>query len=118
LTPTRTFAAHEPDLREARALVIGLGKSGIAASRLLSARGAHVRAADRRAAAELAPAGQALQGSGVDILAGGHPAELVEGVDLVVTSPGVPADTPVLAAARAAGIPVWAEVELAFRFLP
>jgi len=117
LTPTRTFAAHEPDLREARALVIGLGKSGIAASRLLSARGAHVRAADRRVAAELASAGQALQGTGVDILAGGHPAELAEGVDLVVTSPGVPADTPVLAAARAAGIPVWAEVELAFRFL-
>jgi UDP-N-acetylmuramoylalanine--D-glutamate ligase len=117
LTAPATFARHEPDLQGIRALVVGLGKSGIAAARLLAARGARVRAADRRAAEELATVGQALSGCGVELIAGGHPPILAEGADLVVTSPGVPADTPVLAAARAAGVPVWAEVELAFRFL-
>jgi UDP-N-acetylmuramoylalanine--D-glutamate ligase len=117
LTAPRTFARHAPDFRGVRALVVGLGKSGIAAARLLADRGARVQAADRRPADELQAAEQALLGSGVDLIAGGHPPSLVEEADLVVTSPGVPTDAPVLAAARAAGIPVWAEVELAFRFL-
>ncbi|HET9298825.1 MAG TPA: UDP-N-acetylmuramoyl-L-alanine--D-glutamate ligase [Candidatus Polarisedimenticolaceae bacterium] len=117
MTAPRTFARHAPDLGDVRVLVVGLGKSGIAAARLLAARGALVQAADRRPAAELASAEQALAGSGVEVVPGGHPATLAEGAELVVTSPGVPADTPVLAAARAAGIPVWSEVELAFRFL-
>jgi UDP-N-acetylmuramoylalanine--D-glutamate ligase len=97
--------------------VIGLGKSGIAAAKLLAERGALVRAADLRPRGELAAAAAALAGSAVEILAGGHAPTLVEAADLVVTSPGVPAQAPVLAAAREAGLPVWAEVELAFRFL-
>ncbi len=117
MTAPRTFARHAPELGNVRVLVVGLGKSGIAAAHLLAARGARVQAADRRSAGELAAVEQALAGSGVEVVGGGHPATLAEGAELVVTSPGVPADTQVLAAARAAGIPVWSEVELAFRFL-
>ena len=43
---------------------------------------------------------------------------MLEGVELVVKSPGVPAESPLVAAARARGIPVWSEVELGYRLLP
>jgi UDP-N-acetylmuramoylalanine--D-glutamate ligase len=114
---TRRFAEHEPDLAGARALVLGLGKSGQAAARLLAARGAAVTAADQRPDGELAEVRAELEGAAIAVHSGGHPASLAGEADLVVTSPGIPADVPVLAAARAGGVPVWAEVELAFRFL-
>ena len=47
-----------------------------------------------------------------------HDLSLLDGVDVVVKSPGVPGEAPLLAAARARGIPVWSEVELGYRLLP
>jgi UDP-N-acetylmuramoylalanine--D-glutamate ligase len=94
-----------------RALVVGLARSGRAAALLLARRGWRVVAVDAAAvdAPELAEAG-------VEVRA--PFAEPVAGVDLVVKSPGVPGDAPPVAAARAAGVPVWSEVELAARHLP
>jgi UDP-N-acetylmuramoylalanine--D-glutamate ligase len=94
-----------------RVLVYGLGLSGRAAARLLLARGAAVVAVDD----EPVEAGD-LAGR-VELLAGGGARELPAGVDLVVVSPGVPPDRPLLAEARRRGLPVIAEVELAFPFL-
>jgi UDP-N-acetylmuramoylalanine--D-glutamate ligase len=94
-----------------RALVVGLGKSGRAAALLLARRGWEVVAVDGAAveAPELAEAGVEVRSpwSGP-----------VDGADLVVKSPGVPGAVAPVAAARAAGAPVWSEIELAARELP
>ncbi|HYX25821.1 MAG TPA: UDP-N-acetylmuramoyl-L-alanine--D-glutamate ligase, partial [Thermoanaerobaculia bacterium] len=92
--------------RLGRVLVYGLGLSGRAAARLLLAHGATVLAVDDKAV----DAGD-LAGKIEVVLA------LPPDVDLVVVSPGVPLDKPLLKEARAKGVPVIAEVELAYRFL-
>ncbi len=99
-----------------RACVLGLGLSGTAASALLLARGVEVVGVDRRPADALELAGLA-DARGFELLAGGEPRELPAGVEAVIVSPGVPFDHGLLAAARAADIPIAAEVELAFAFL-
>jgi UDP-N-acetylmuramoylalanine--D-glutamate ligase len=103
------------ELRDKRVLVVGLGRSGIAAARLCASRGARVTVTDRRAAAELGPAAAALPPEIAREL-GGHRRETFVGADLVVLSPGVP-EIPELAAARAAGVAVTGELELASRFV-
>ena len=97
-----------------RALVIGLGTSGIAASALLVRQGYRVTANDCRGAAELAE-NLAKLPAGVVTALGGHPNELLDSADLVVASPGVPWEEPLLAEARRRGIETIAEVELAVR---
>jgi len=97
-----------------RALVVGLGESGQAAALALAARGIEVRAADRSADLE----GGRLAGSGVEVLLGTEEDELLQEVDVVVKSPGVPGGAPPVAGARSLGIPVWSEIELGYRLLP
>lgn len=104
-----------------KALVYGLGLSGRAAARLLLSRGVEVTAVDRRNAVELAlekvDGGSLAGAEGLHLLLGQEPETLPSGVDGVVVSPGVPSDRPLLEAARASGLPVISEVELAFPFL-
>jgi UDP-N-acetylmuramoylalanine--D-glutamate ligase len=108
--------AYRDWLRGRRVSVVGLGRSGLAAARLLVACGARVVATDEKPLASLGVAVRALETEGVRILAGGHPAEAFRGADLVVVSPGVPLDTPVLAQLRAV-TPVIGELELAWRVM-
>jgi UDP-N-acetylmuramoylalanine--D-glutamate ligase len=103
-----------PDWLPRRALVVGLGRSGRAAAFALARRGVHVLAVDRSAAADASR----LAEYGVELHLGTQEASLVEGVELVVKSPGVPGSSPLPAEARARAIPVWSEVELGFRLLP
>jgi UDP-N-acetylmuramoylalanine--D-glutamate ligase len=107
-----------------RVLVAGLGVSGFAAADALHERGARVTAVDGGDPGQNPALGERahiLDILGVDVRLG---AEHVEGLpgddrpDLVVTSPGWRPDQPLLAAAAAAGIPVWGEVELAWRMRP
>src|SRR4051812_49564122 len=94
--------------------VVGGARSGIAAAQLLTARGARVTLTDVRVEV---PEAEALRPLGVVLELGGHqPATFAE-ADLLVLSPGVPPEQPVIAAARAAGVPVIGEVELASRWL-
>ncbi|MGZ4334658.1 MAG: Mur ligase family protein [Gaiellaceae bacterium] len=97
-----------------RALVVGLARSGLAAAAALARRGVHVVAADRSVDVD---AGR-LGGLGVELRLGTEEEALLEGVDLVVKSPGVPAESPLVAGARARDVPVWSEVELGYRLLP
>ena len=103
------------DLNGRRVLVVGLGRSGIAAAQLCAARGARVTVTDKRDAAALAPALSALPPEVAREL-GGHNRETFTGADLIVLSPGVP-EIPELAAARAAGVAITGEMELASRFI-
>ena len=96
-----------------RVLVVGLARSGSAAALALARRGVEVVAADR---APDADSGRLAQ-SGVEVHLGTEEERLLQGVELVVKSPGVPGETALPSAARAASIPVWSEVELGWRLL-
>ena len=97
-----------------RALVVGLARSGRAAAGALARRGVQVVATDRSPDADAGRLGDL----GVELRLGTEEEAVLEGVDLVVKSPGVPAESPLVAAARAHGIPLWSEVELGYRLLP
>lgn len=100
-----------------KVLVVGMARSGVAAARFAASRGAVVTVNDARPLDAFGAEAAALQAEGIAIEAGGHPVELFTGADLVVVSPGVPADAEPLVAAREAGVAVISEVELASRFL-
>jgi UDP-N-acetylmuramoylalanine--D-glutamate ligase len=94
-----------------RALVVGYRRTGQAVAATLAARGVRVRVADPRAVdAPAAPAG-------VELRIGEDGPGLLAGVDLVVPSPGVPRDAPLLAAAVRRGIPIRSEIEIAAALL-
>jgi UDP-N-acetylmuramoylalanine--D-glutamate ligase len=104
----------EFDVKGKRVTVAGAARSGIAAAELLARRGARVTLSETRADA---PEAGPLVPLGVRLELGGHQAETFTGADLVVLSPGVPPETPVVQAARNRGVPVVAEIELAYRWL-
>jgi UDP-N-acetylmuramoylalanine--D-glutamate ligase len=97
-----------------RVVVVGAARSGLAAADLLVRRGALVTLTDVKPAVAEA---SAITARGIALELGGHREATFTGADLVVVSPGVPLEQPVLAAARRAGVPVVGEVELASRWL-
>ena len=96
------------------ALVVGMARSGTAAARLLLRHGATVRAIDRRRREDLSSEAMTLEGRGVEVRCGTMDASALEGCDLVVASPGVPADLPLFREAERRGIPIAPEIELGF----
>jgi len=104
-----------PQLYGKRILVVGLGRSGTAAARLAAAHGALVTVTDRKDAAALGAALGDLPAA-VQRELGGHRAASFLAADLIVLSPGVP-ELPELRAARAAGVEITGELELASRFV-
>jgi UDP-N-acetylmuramoylalanine--D-glutamate ligase len=97
-----------------RVVVVGAARSGIAAAELLARRGARVTLSEAR---ESFDAADRLRARGVTLELGGHRDATFAGADLVVTSPGVPVEQPVFETARARGIEVIGELELAWRWL-
>jgi UDP-N-acetylmuramoylalanine--D-glutamate ligase len=98
--------------------VLGLARSGDAASRLLRAQHATVYASDSGRSPQMEATATALTAAGVDVQLGGHDLGRIARASLVVTSPGIAPDAPAIAAARRAGVPVISEVELALGALP
>ena len=99
---------------DSRVVVVGAGRSGIAAARLLAGRGARVTLSE--AGKEVAGSGS-LADQGIEVEVGGHRADTLGAADLIVSSPGVSPRLPEIAAARRRGVPVISEVELAARWL-
>jgi UDP-N-acetylmuramoylalanine--D-glutamate ligase len=97
-----------------KVVVVGAARSGVAVAALLVRRGASVTLTDLRAQID---AEADLREAGVRLELGGHTAETMLGADLIVLSPGVAPSQPLLTQARAAGIPVMGELELASRWL-
>ncbi|MGA8233484.1 MAG: UDP-N-acetylmuramoyl-L-alanine--D-glutamate ligase [Candidatus Acidiferrales bacterium] len=98
-----------------KVLVVGLARSGMAAAEYALAAGAKVTATDVKTAEELGPAAANLAERGVRLEVGTHGGLAFEDAELVVVSPGVPSNLPGIMRARERGVPVWGEVELAWR---
>jgi UDP-N-acetylmuramoylalanine--D-glutamate ligase len=105
------------ELAGKKVLVVGLARTGVATALFCAERGAHVTAAEVRPEKEIAECAAKLRAAGVVLELGGHRSETFAEQDLIVPSPGVPPTMAALAAARAIGVPVWSEIELAWRFL-
>jgi UDP-N-acetylmuramoylalanine--D-glutamate ligase len=106
------------ELKDKRVLVVGLGKSGVASALFLKAHGARVTVSDTKSGDELRNEIPTLLDHGIKVETGGHGERTFREQDLIVVSPGVPVDAPLLAQARALGEAVIGEIELAARFLP
>ena len=96
--------------------IIGLGKSGIAAARLLKREGWEVTLSDRSSSPNLLEQQQQLANEGIKVELG-QSLEPVESIELIVVSPGVPWDSPALVRARELGIETIGEIALAWRYL-
>ncbi len=113
----RNLTHADADWAGLRAVVTGVSVSGTAAATALLRRGAHVHVVDGSDAEPQQAAAGALREQGASVVLGEQAATRLPGPppDLVVTSPGWRPDQPLLSAAMAAGVPVWSEVELAWR---
>ncbi len=105
------------DVKGKRVLVVGLGKSGVASALFLEQRGARVAVSDAKTEEQLPQEIPLLLDHGISVETGQHGERTFRDQDLIVISPGVPFDVPQLVQARAWGIPVIGEVELAARYL-
>jgi UDP-N-acetylmuramoylalanine--D-glutamate ligase len=108
------MTALEFDVKDKRVTVAGAARSGLAAAELLARRGAHVTLSE---SSSDVPAADRLTALGVTLEVGGHQPATFEHADLIVLSPGVPPEQPVIAGARRRGVAVIAEIELASRWL-
>src|SRR5215813_10312053 len=113
MTASTSGARRTPELDGRTVVVVGLAQTGVAVAKFCAKRGARVIVTDGKSADQLASPMQQLAGVDVRYALGGIS---VEAAELVVMSPGVP-HGPETLAARAAGVPVLAEIELAYRFL-
>ena len=104
------------ELQGKKVLVFGSGKSGIGASDLLAKVGASPIIYDGNAEIDKEAVVHKTAGTyPVTVYAGELPKEVQESLDLVVLSPGVPTDLPIVKSFYEQGLPVWGEVELAYR---
>lgn len=104
-------------LAERRVGVLGLGRSGRAATRLLERAGASVYASDLADDQELQTWASEVRGPRVEIDLGGHDVPTLEDCDLLVVSPGIPPAADILQAPAVRALPMISELELAFSFL-
>lgn len=105
------------NMKDKKVLVFGSGISGIAAGRLLLSQGAEVVLYDGDVSADAARIQSQICGGGqtyVQVVLGELPEELLDSLNLVIISPGVPTDLPVVKQMRERKIPVWGEIELAY----
>src|SRR5947207_3041192 len=100
-----------------KALVIGAARSGIASARFLAQRGATVALNDRKPLSEWKPEARELKTEGVRMVEGDPPSWLLDQIDLVVVSPGVPTKSIPVRYADRRGAEVIGEIELASRFV-
>ncbi|MFU0799217.1 MAG: UDP-N-acetylmuramoyl-L-alanine--D-glutamate ligase [Xylanivirga thermophila] len=103
------------DIKDKKVLVVGMARSGVSAARVLKGLGCRVIANDIKKTDELRDVEQELGPLGIELYFGVQPDDIVEQMDMVVISPGVPIYTPFVQKAKENGIEVISEVELAYR---
>src|SRR5438046_10426423 len=104
--------AGNSDLKGKRVLVIGLARTGMATALFCADRGAIVTATDSRSAGELGESIAGLRATGVQLELGGHSDSILQGRQLVIPSPGVPADVQLLVNGRSLHVPVCSVIDL------
>ncbi len=104
--------------RSGEIAIIGLGKSGVAAAKLLRREGLRVYASDAGSSEGVREGAKGLRAEGADADVGSHDLERISRASLVVASPGVPPEATPLGRAREAHVPVVSEIEIALRALP
>jgi UDP-N-acetylmuramoylalanine--D-glutamate ligase len=114
-TSLRTDEHADPSLGAARYVVFGMGATGCSCARFLSARGALVRMVDTRSAPPLLGALRAALPD-IDCHCGRIPSDVLGDADVLVVSPGVSLDHPLIMAARTAGLPVLGDIDLFARY--
>lgn len=105
------------NVKDLQVAVVGLARSGVGAAKLLHQLGARVTVADRKESQELTAVLSQLDQTKIAVNVGAQYASALDRADLIVISPGVPTRLDVLDRARARGVPVIGELELASRFL-
>lgn len=105
------------ELRGKRVMVLGLARTGIETARFLVRQGAEVHVSDCKEEAELRGAVEALSRPGIRFYLGGEERQWLDGMDLLIPSPGVPPENPLLQEASRRGVEILSEIELAYRFL-
>lgn len=116
---SRELTHRDADWSGLEVTVVGLGVSGYAAADALLERGARVTVLTTDDSPIVTERAKILDILGAQILVGAeHQQQVLPGTDLIVTSPGVRPDNPLMLAAATAGVPVWGEVELAWRMRP
>ncbi len=103
------------ELKNKKAVIMGAGKSGVAAAKMLDELGAATLLYDQNEKLDIAELKKKLP-EATKVIAGDLPEEEKKTAALLVMSPGVPVDTPFVDSFKALGIPVWGEIELAYRY--
>ena len=104
-------------LKNKKILIAGLGVSGAACAGFLKKRDANVTVTDMASEKEIGSYASMMHKAGIKTELGGHKTETFENADLIILSPGVPHTIPPVKMAKEKKIPVWGEIELAFRFI-
>jgi len=104
-------------LKNKRVLVLGMGVSGIGAAHLLNEKGAKVTIGEIKREKEKRAKANILSREGIKVILGPHPLNLLRNQELIVVSPGIPLDIPLLQKAQKTNIPIIGELELSFRFM-
>jgi UDP-N-acetylmuramoylalanine--D-glutamate ligase len=105
------------DLKAKKVAVIGVGKTGLATARFLAGREARIAVTDAKPRSAWGEASAALENLQTELTVAPYGPEILTDADLVVPSPGIYPDNPILVEAVRRGIPVLSEFELAWRFL-
>ncbi|MEA3485908.1 MAG: NAD-binding protein, partial [Candidatus Aerophobetes bacterium] len=99
-------------------LVLGMGVSGLSAADLLRNKGARVTIGEKNKDEEMRDEQRKLAKKGIEVILGPHSEKLLQNKELIIISPGIPFEIPLLQEARQKNIPIIGELELAFHFLP
>ncbi len=105
------------DLRGKRAVIIGIGKTGLATARFLAGQGSRIAVTDVKPLSAWGEARTVLEDLGAAVTFAPYGSEVLAGADWVIPSPGIHPANPILVEAVRCGIPVLSELELASRFL-
>lgn len=104
------------DLKDKKVMVVGTGISGIGAIKLLNKVGADCIIYDSNAKLTTKEVESKLNENKAQIIIGELPSDITKTVELLVISPGVPIDSPIVEEFKKAGVPVWGEIELAYNY--